>query len=183
MPTIEATIGMFFGFLDADTGKLLVKRRLFEDPFRGNWDLPGGGVQTVDSATVRYDHPISEANREAEEEVGMHAVKDPMPAVYLVLFKASLGNYDLAGVIPYVTNEKPTKGEIMWVSPQELQALAQEFISEADAKRQGLSEAKGLVSGVGKRMHCMCLRALTFSPNRDYASDAQFMLAEIQTTW
>ena len=184
MPTLKTTIGMNFGFLDPKSGKLLVKQRVSEEQtFRGNWDMPGGGVEEVGTSQVRYDHPILEAVREADEEVGIRLPLMGMPPVHLTLFKNRQGEYDLAGVIPYVTDKKPTRGITMWVSPKELETLAAEFVSERDARKQGLSEAKGLVSGLGKRMHCLCLRSLMCSPNASYVAQATKMLEAIQASW
>ena len=189
MPTLEATIGMSIGFLDQETGMLLVRQRIFEEgsiipgiSFKGNWDLPGGGAEEVSTPTVRYDYPVLEAARKAEEEVGISISLTGMPATYLTLFKGLRG-YDYAGVIPLTTTAKPTKGETRWVSPQELEALAKEFISVDDGKKLEPAEAKGLVSGYGKRMHCLCLQALALSPNVIYAAEAKQMLGAIQADW
>ena len=63
----------------------------------------------------------------------------------------------------------------MWVSPEELEVIGQKFISETDAKKQGLSEADGLLSGKGKRMYLMAMSVLAYhSPNRTYRYNAYY---------
>ncbi len=180
-------LGMYLGLLNKE-GKLLLRRREETESiipgvsFRGNWELPGGAVEETPAEKVRYDYPIQEAVREVAEEVGISVSLAGMPPVFLAFFKGPKG-YDLAGVTPLITAEEPTRGETVWVSPSELKALAQEFISETDAKKQGLKEAKGLLGGWGKRMCCLALVALSHSPNPEFAKQAQEMLKEIQKGW
>lgn len=183
-------LGMFAGILNPEkSGKLLLRRRTEIDSiipgksFKGNWELPGGGVmegQLKDK--VSYDWPIKELVRQVEREVGISLVDpNPMPSVYLTFFKLPKGGYDLAGVVPIVAPyDDSTKGETIYVSPEELEKLAREFVP-AD-KKQG-KDGKGIVSGYGKRMHCMALAALCNSPNPEYAEQAQKMLREIQKGW
>ena len=195
MAKASMNLGTYIGFLNPNKeGRLLLRRRIEEDSiipdpndpsktisFRGNWESPGGAVEETSEEKVSYDYPIKEAVREAAEEVGISVPLSGMPPVYLVFFKGPKG-YDLAGITPAITTEEPTKGETMWVSPSELNVLAEEFISETDAKKQG-REAKGLLSGKGKRQHCMALAALCHSPNPEYAKQAKEMLSEIQKGW
>ena len=61
-----------------------------------------------------------------------------------------------------------------------LRTLAEEF--EPADERTGKS-GKGLLSGYGKRMHCMALAALSHSPNHDFIRQATGMLQEITVTW
>lgn len=180
---ISTTVGVFAGVLSQTTGKLLLRRRVEEDSiipgksFKGNWELPGGGV--MDMEKIPYNHLLNELVREVDEEVGISVSVDPMAPLYAVLFKGPAG-YDLAMVTPITTSSSPTKGETIWVSPAELEELAKDF-APADKKR-GI-DGKGIVSGYGKRMHCMALKALSFSPNVTYAEEAKAMLAEIQKGW
>jgi len=195
MAKASMNLGMYVGFLNPNKdGRLLLRRRIEEDSiipdpndpaktisFRGNWENIGGAAEETSEEKVSYDYPIKEAVREAAEEVGILVSLSGMPPVYLVFFKGPKG-YDLAGITPVITTEEPTKGETMYVSPQELEALVEEFISETEAKKQG-KEAKGLLSGKGKRQHCMALAALCHSPNSEYQKQAKEMLAEIQKGW
>jgi len=187
MAKISTTVGVFAGILDQSTGKVLLRRRVEEDSiipgksFKGSWELPGGGVMDIEK--IPYNHLLNELVREVDEEVGMSISVDPMASLYAVPFKGSAG-YDLAMVTPIVmlvtTSSRPTKGEVAWVSSDELEGLAEDFVS-ADRKK-GI-DGKGLLSGYGKRMHCMALKALSFSPNTVYAKEAKAILVEIQKDW
>ena len=98
---------------------------------------------------------------------------------YSVMFKGPNG-YDYASVVRLITEEIVTIGEGKWVSPKELAVLAEEF--KAADESTGKS-GEGLVSGTGKRMHCMALAALNGSPNEAYAEEARHMLYTITKTW
>jgi len=181
---ISTTVGVFAGILDqVATGKLLLRRRVEENSiipgksFKGNWELPGGGVMNMEK--IPYNHLLNELAREIDEEVGISVSLDPMAPLYAVLFKGPNG-YDLAVVTPVPILSSPTRGETIWVSPAELEEVARDF-APAD-KKNGI-DGKGIVSGYGKRMHCMALKALSLGPNGDYAKEARAMLAEIQKEW
>ena len=197
MAKLVTTVGTFVGLLSsirtrARDGRLLLRRRTEEGSilpgisFMGNWELPGGSVQETERP--RYDHLVLEALREIEEEVGIKIAVDPEDdshqifSMYAAQFKGSQG-YDLSVVIPMIYGLEPTKGETCWVSPEELNQLAQDFVSVTDAKKQGLSGAQGIVSGWGKRMHWMSLCALTHSPNLKFVRQAQLTIADIQEDW
>lgn len=187
MEKMKTAVGVFAGLLKQESGKnagkLLLRRRT-EIPsiipgksFKGNWELPGGGV--MEAEKVPYCHLVNELKREVEEETGIPIAIDPMPPMYPVLFKGPEG-YDLALVTPIETSLESTKGETIWVNVEELNKLAREF--EPADKKTG-KDGKGLLGGYGKRMHCMALRALYFSPNPTYSEDAGVMLIEIQKGW
>jgi len=182
MAKITTTFGAFVGFLNPNKqGKLLLVRRTSPDSilpgvsFKGNWELPGGALE---EGMVVTNYHIHIAFHKANEKVGIdiEPVFQPLLGpMYLTFFQGPQGN-DVGGVIPWITDKEPQKGETMWVSPQELKTLADEFISETDAKARSLTEAKGLVSGWKKRMCCMALAALSQSPNPAYADEAKRML-------
>ena len=189
MTKLVTTIGAFIGLLNpVHEGRLLLRRRVEEGSilpgtsFMGNWELPGGGAQEAEQ--LLYSHLHREALRELEEEVGIEITlaRDQIFPMYGAQFKGPQG-YDLSMVIPVVRNLESTKGETCWVSPEELNQLAQDFVSATDAKKQGLSEARGVVSGWGKRMHWMSLCALTHSPNSEFVRQAQATIAQIQESW
>lgn len=167
MAKISTTVGVFAGILRLTDGKLLLRQRVEKNSiipgksFKGNWELPGGGV--MDAEKTPYNHLPKELAREVNEEVGVSISISPMAPFYAMLFKGPTG-YDLALVTPVTTSSPPTKGETIWVSPDELEELP-------------------IVSGRGGRMHCMCLKALSFSPNPSYAEKATIILAEIQKGW
>ena len=184
MAKASMNLGVYAGILNPKKeGKLLLRRRVEEDSilpgksFKGNWELPGGGV--METEKPGYDWPIRELRREVEDEVGISIQVDPMPPMYPVFFKGPIG-YDLAQVTPIITEAEPTRGETIYVSPPELERLAEEFVPAN--KEKGI-DGKGIVSGKGKRMHCMALAALSHSPNPEFAKQAQEMLAEIQKGW
>jgi len=183
MAKVSTTVGVFAGILDQVTGKLLLRRRVEENSiipgksFKGNWELPGGGV--MEAEKIPYNHLPKELAREVDEEVGITISIDPMPPFYAIPFKGPAG-YDLAMVTPITASASPTKGETIWVSPNELEELAKDF---APADRNRGIDGKGIVSGYGKRMHCMTLKALSYSPNATYAEEARTILTGIQQSW
>jgi len=182
---LTTTVGAYVGVLNPDkSGKLLLIRRtekgsLTDQSFLGNWELPGGGVDESENAP--YDHITMEALRELIEETGIdltRSVGEVLP-LYTALFKGPRG-YDLAGVIPIFAAEEPIEGVAhCWVSTEELNQLAREFLSPKDAKEQGLPEAQGLLSGFGKRMHFMALSALMHSENPEFITQAMATLEEV----
>lgn len=170
------------GILHPESGKLLVYRRtsitsiIPNVSFRGNWELIGGAVMTSDAESVSYHYYLGELCRHLEEKTGIVMAIRGLPVMHTLLFKGKDGKYDESSVIPMVQDVTPTKGETLWVSPYELRTLADEF--EPADEKTGKS-GKGLVSGYGKRMHCMGLCALTHSPNYDFSVEAIRMLQEI----
>lgn len=184
MAKIKTTIGVYTGMFNA-LGKILLYRREKTDSitsisYRGNWELPGGAVEEPEEK-LSYNHLSKELVRKVREKIGTPISVDPMPPFYPVCFKGPEG-YDVAFVTPLRGYGMPPYENAIFVSPEELKALAEEFISETDAKKQG-KEAEGLLSGFGKRQHCMALAALCHSPNQEYARQAKEMLAEIQKGW
>lgn len=183
MAKISATVGVFAGIINPDTGKLLLRRRTEEDSiipgksFQGNWELPGGGV--MEAEKIVYNHLINELVREVEEETGMQILIDPMAPLHATLFKGPAG-YDLSLVSKVWAATPPSKGEVIWVSTSELNELAEDF-APAD-KEKGIS-GRGIVSGYGKRMHCMALKAISLGPKVGYAISAEVTLRRIQKDW
>jgi len=184
MAKLLTNVGMFVGFLNPKyDGKLLLVRRTSTDSiipaisFKGNWELPGGAEEEAD--TVGYNYSVNVAFAKAKDKVGIDVPVDDQPflgPVYGTSFKGPQG-YDLGQVVPFVTKLEPTVGETMWVSPAELDALAAKFVSESDAKKQGLPEADGLLSGKCKRMYLMAMSCLAYhSPNPFYRMDACLLL-------
>lgn len=178
------TVGVFAGILNGAAGKLLLRQRDEEGSilpgrsFRGNWELPGGGV--MDNEKISYGHLSRELERELKEELGIEIFISSTPAFYPAPFKGPKG-CDLALVTPIILGSPISpRGGAIWVSPEELDRLARKFI--APNKQTGIS-GEGLLSGHGKRMHCMALAALSHSPNSQYAVEAASMLAEIQKSW
>jgi len=179
---IEATIGIFAGIINEE-GKLLLRRRVEENSiipgksFKGCWELPGGGVLKT-TADMPYSHLVNQLKKEVNEEIGIPITVDPMPPMYPVFF----GKKEDLAMVTFVETSpsflKPIKGETMWVSLDELNQLAWEF--EQPDKKTG-KDGKGIVSGYGKRMHCMALKALCFSSV--YGWEAKKTLEEIQKNW
>jgi hypothetical protein len=163
--------GVFATILFHTTEKLLLRQReesgsiIPRKSFRGTYELPGGGV--MDIPKVPYSHLVNELIREIREEIGMSVSIDPMPPFHPLLFKGPNG-YDLAMVTPIITSSSPTKGKNIWVSTKELNELARD---------------NQVVSGWGKRMHCMALKGLCYSTNYKYSRQANETLREIQKNW
>lgn len=194
MEKAKVAIGVYAGILNGQ-GKILLRRRIGEDSiipgksFKGNWELPGGGVMETDEESIPYSYAVKELKREVEEEVGIKIAIIKMPPFYPVMFKGAAG-YDLAIVTPVQQEQisdliagqviPAIKGDSIFVSTEELNELAREFVP-AD-KKKGV-EGKGLLSGYGKRMHCMALQVLTESRNADYSRQAVRTLVEIQEGW
>lgn len=182
---VMPTRGIYAGVMDPDTGKLLLMRRTKTTSiipgvsFRGNWELPGGAVMASDEKSVPYDYHLKELTRLLQEKTGILSVVRGLPFMYSVFFKGPAG-YDEASVIPLTLSEKPTIGDTIYVSPYELRALAEDF--EPADEKTGKS-GKGILSGKGKRMHCMALAALSHSPNQDFVRQAMSMLQMITETW
>lgn len=170
MPIAYPTIGVFGGIFNVE-GKILVKRRGPDESLPGDWDLPGGAVE-IDAMEAALDERVigEELLREIEEETGMILSSvQPMPAMYPAVSK---GGKDMAlAIILGVTNQVPTKGEWRFVSPSELERLANGQVGNR------------LVSGHSKRMHRLCLRMLASrdSPNFAYRGLAAKLLATIQS--
>jgi len=184
VPKAKFNIGVFAGIINKTSGKLLLRRRteegsiLPDKSFTGNWELPGGGVQEAEK--ISYAYLSQELTREVKEELGIDVRIDPMPDFYPAPFKGPNG-YDLALVTAiFVDNAIVPNGDFIWVNPEELDQQAKDFI--APKKDQGI-EARGLLSGYGKRMHCMALVILMRGIRGDYAVQAEKMLTEIQSNW
>lgn len=172
MGKVKATIGVFAGIINEE-GKILLRRREEIDSitgksYKGDWELPGGGV--VEAEKITYDHLVKELIREVKEEIGISISVDPMPEMYPLLFKGPQG-YDLALVVPIRSNKKPSKGETIYVSPKELKELAEK------------PKGQQLLSGWGKRMCCMALKAHSFGTAYYEAKEAGEMLFAIQKEW
>ncbi len=182
----KTTVGLFAGILNRDTGKLLLVRRVAENSiipgtsFKGNWELPGGAV--MEAETVSYDYLVKQFKQRLREKIGwtLESFISKMPAMYPVFFNGPEG-YDLALVMVLKTFiKKISLAETCWVDTNELEKLASEFVP-ADKKKG--KNGEGLLSGYGKRMHCMALKALCFSPSEKYAGQAGQTLEKIQATW
>ena len=170
---INPTIGVFAGIFNRE-GKLLLRRRTVDDKtYIGEWELPGGGIPAATAPNALDERMILQAlGRRVKDEVGISVPPMlPMVAMYPAVLKGGgdIGFAILIGVV----DEKPSKGEAIYVSLQELRELAEG------------PEGKRLVSGWGKRMCRLCLRLLASrdSPNPEYRRQAAEMLKEIQSGW
>ncbi len=185
------TVGVFAGIIARTSGKLLLRRRVEQGSiipgksFQGNWELPGGGV--MESDNMSYGHLVYELEREIREELGIRLeLEDYMPQFYSMPFRGKNreGNifYDLALVTPILVDGDlaEAKVKIIWVSATELNDLAKEFVAP---NKQAGTEGKGLLSGWGKRMHCMALAALAKSSSLSFSQIAHDTLTEIQMHW
>ena len=186
---IQPTIGVFAAIYGED-GRILLKK-ITSGKFAGEWDLPGGGVDGQ-KASQSLDERIigQELVRHVEEEVGVIISIGPMPPMSPAVLK---GGGDWAFMIPVEiterelkrlaamgkewvspgsTEEEFAKGELMWVCPTMLSALARR------------PEGSRLLSGYGKRMHRLCLQALARSPQAVYRIRAkETLLLGWKTEW
>ena len=172
---MEVTIGLFAGIFD-ENGKVLLRKRKREGPdipcpYEGDWELPGGTLEEENIWKVKDERVISEElAREIKEETGLTIQISFMPAMYPAVFiSKEKRRIDFAFLVPIGTiKEEPTKGENIYVSPEELRELAER------------PEGQRLVSGWGKRMCRMALMAFYYSPNTKYQAEAKKMLLEVQ---
>lgn len=182
---IAVVRSIYAGFLHPKSGKVSVARRKKPESiipgvsFRGNWELIGGAIMATDKEKISYNYYLDELCRLIKVKAGIVITLQGLPMMYSVLRKGPDG-YDEASVIPIVQDVKPTIGETQWVSPQELLDLAKEF---EPADESIGKPGKGLLSGYGKRMHCMALTTLSHSPNYKYKVEALAMLREITVNW
>ena len=196
---ILTTRGIYMGGLDCGTGKLLLMRRIKTDSllkgvsFRGNLELIGGAVMTSNEPRIPYYYYLGELDRLVRKKTGivldLGILPTGIPCLYTLPFKredkdTKTSYYDEASMVPVFlpSPEEMVSSicELIYVSPTELLSLAKEFepANEKDSK-----SGKGLVSGYGNRMHCLCLAALTNSPNQGYVRQAEGMLREIMANW
>lgn len=178
---VKATIGVFAGIINQE-GKLLLRRRretssiIPGKSFKGCWELPGGGVMIVDN--MPYHHLVNELKREVKEETGVELkLEDPMPAMYSVFFGK---NQDLALVVPIRIYLEQTKKETRWVSFDELNELARVY---KPVNKETGEDGEGLVSGEGKRMHCMALKCFSSGGSTEASLEATKMLIEFEEQW
>ena len=157
-------IGLFAALFDRN-GRLLVKRRPEGISLAGEYDLPGGRLELKNNAAAFDERVVrEELAREVEEEVGLTIFAPIMPAMYPAVLK---GGTDWAFVV-IVGWEGEPQGNYRWVSPQELGRLAEE------------PPGNRLVSGWGKRMCRLCLKAMAVgSPNEHYRGQAAEMLVDV----
>lgn len=195
MEKMKTTVGLAPGIINKD-GKILLVRRTDHDSitkidYFKNWELPIVAVMESDLPALPYDYLSRELERGITREIGTIISVKKMPAFYPVMFRGPAG-YDLllitaiqlmANDLSYPVNS--FRPEIIWVSPQEINQLAEDFVSFTQAQKQGLpGGARGLLSGFGKRQHCAALRILEiFSSNEKYRKEAASTLLAIQASW
>ncbi len=192
---LKVVRGIYIGLMDRETGKLVLIRRTRDDSalpgvsFRGNWELPGGAVLEPEKLPIPYNYYLKELAARVKAKSGIDPASlhlSSMPALRSVVTK--LGDtFDEASVTPltisHVVATHPTfisSCDYLWVSPSELKTEAERFKPADESKNQS---GEGLVSGYGKRMHCMCLAALECSPNDEFSIEASEELYQITSTW
>ncbi len=193
MAKLKATIGVAAGIFDGE-GKLLIKRRQEHDSitdkdYHGCWELPVVAVQDTPAVAIPYDYLCRELKRGVKAETDLNILVEPLSAFYPVMFKNDKGEYDLAMItIVYCGNVHAgkTENQIRFVDVAQLNKLAMEYAPVEKDKVSGavIKEGKGLVSGFGKRMHCLALKALEAgSSSMASASVAKTTLADILKNW
>ncbi len=184
---VTPTIGVFAGILTVN-GKLLLRRRVESDSivpgksFKGNWELPGGGVMKEETFEATNETVIPKAlAREVKEKAGLEIEMTSMLAMYPAILakeytKKEVVDFAFVVIIQPDQWRGQLKGETMWVSPGELYKLARKF---EPADRKTGKDGKGIVSGYGKRMHRMALMSFSHSPNEGYSFEARDALVAI----
>lgn len=144
-------------------------------------ELPGGGVTLEAFQKGHYQATLLQVIEEVKEEASIRISLADLPLLppwYHFTFNVKAkkpgeeDKQDLAAVVVITIDEPAVLAEgLLWVSPNELKALADEgrFVPGKDAW--------------GKRMCCMALAALTHSSNPVYAATARDYLAAIQAAW
>jgi 8-oxo-dGTP pyrophosphatase MutT (NUDIX family) len=176
------TIGVFAGVLRED-GKLLLRKRVLPEEresitgkeVKGDWELPGGAVKKAEAFAIGHEGVFIEAlKREIKEELGLEINLPKMAPMYPAALVKRFPDREIADsaflmvIQPDQWRGEP-KGIIKWVNPDELKELAERKPGDQ------------LLSGWGKRMCRMALKALTHSPNKEFAKKADEYLTEIQS--
>lgn len=195
MAKLKTTVGVAAGIFNSE-GKLLLRRRVEHDSitgidYYGCYELPVVAVLETEQESIPYDYLCQELMRGVREELGVIISVDPMPAFYPVMFKGPQG-YDLAMItlilpkdVAVATPGEDIKGEIIFVLPQELNDLARKYVpAKKDKEGIIIEPGKGLLSGFGKRQHCMAMKAFSIACiNRTYQGEAESTLKKIQESW
>jgi hypothetical protein len=174
-PTISVYAGMFFpqNSKYGSSGKLVLHRRPDNVKFAGDWELLGGGISAKAFSHANDERVIrKELAKIISEKVNfsLEIELDHMPQMYPAVIK---GGSDCAFVVSAWTNEMGlsifSEDNFKLVSPQELLELANG------------PEGNRLLSGYGKRMHRLALKAFQFPhcSSDDYKKEAEKMLQEI----
>jgi hypothetical protein len=168
---LQPTTSVYPVIFDEEGKLLLVRRSLDIKSSPGEWELPGGGVSAINASNTTDERiVIQELTRIVKDRVGISIfIPLPMVSMYPAILKGG-GDWAFAIIIG-VLEEKPSKGETIYVSSAELRRLAEG------------PEGNRLVSGWGKRMCRLALVALINSPNPWYVKESKEMLSEIQAEW
>ena len=164
----KVSVGLFGAIFNPE-GKLLIKRRGANESLPGDWDLPGGGIeetyvkQCLDEAIV-----FQELLREVREETGIildYKSFPKMPAMYPAVIA---GGSDWAFLINLgkVDQAPGPECEYKFVDIDELEKLAEG------------PTGNRIVSGK-KRMYRLCMKALTFSPNKESSKKAELIMRQL----
>jgi 8-oxo-dGTP pyrophosphatase MutT (NUDIX family) len=165
----KVSVGLFGAIFNPE-GKLLIKRRGANESLPGDWDLPGGGIeeehvkQCLDETIV-----LQELLREVREETGIildYKSFPKMPAMYPAVIA---GGSDWAFLINLgkVDQTPGPEYEHRFVDVDELEKLAEGPVGNR------------IVSGSKKRMYRLCMKALTFSPNKESSKKAELIMRQL----
>ncbi len=189
---IITPIGVYAGILCMDPaednfGELLLRRRSVPDSiipeksFRGNLELPGGAVVKNQTDIYSYGYLSETLKALVKERVGMEIYLPPNATFYPVFLGGRIVDLAMVTVIPIYRLPlfEPT-AELCWVDCSQLNDMASKF-RPADEKKSISGE--GLLSGMGKRMHCMALHVMLSSPKPSSAALALRTLESIQEKW
>ena len=191
MAKMKTTVGVTAGIFNKKGDLLLIKRKRHDSitgiDYYGCLELPIVAVQTKKRKPIPYDYLCRELVRGVKEETGIKISVNPMPGFYPVMFKNKKGEYDLAIITPFcsVLESEPTENEIIYVDLLKLNNLAREYVpAKKDREGRIIESGKGLLSGFGKRQHCMALKVIELKhSNSMYSAEAKRTLREIQKEW
>lgn len=191
MAKIKTMVGVTAGIFNKE-GKLLLRRRKEHDSvtdrdYYGCWELPVVAAQDTDERSIPYHYLSLKLAEGVEAEIGIKILVNPMPAFYPVMFKNDKGEYDLAMItsVGVVKQRPPKDKEVIYVSPQKLNELAEEYAPvKKDKEGKIIQEGRGLLGGKGKRQHCMALKVIeTACSDITYRRSAKQTLKDIQEGW
>lgn len=156
--------------------------------FTNYWAMPGGVVD-LSIPMFRANDFVKIAFEKAREKVDILIPEIDQPHFGPFYVSRSPDSYAekkeimpfVSLAIPFVKSVEPrTLDLIMWVSPEEIHYMAQQYMCETSARNQGLSSAGGLIFGSRGSMYFMAMSCFLHSTNSRYQDQAKSFL---QALW
>jgi len=178
------TVGVFAGIIDPTRSKILLRRRtetgsiIPGQSFKGNWELPGGAVEQAEN--FDYEYLGTTLFGKIFDKTGIRIPIDFPQRFVPFPFKTARG-FDLALVTSVVMKVDFSDDNLAWASLADLNQMAREFVP---AQTEPATDGVGLLSGWGKRMHCMALTCFLERIHLDELhEEASSTLADIREQW